>query len=103
MRQVCVLCLALLLSMSVAGCNSDPGSIEVPVPAAETQLKSALDDLAQTGVLGSGAEYLDSLVAELRASDAGKAAALEADLQELKAARDPAQVKAKAKAMAAKL
>lgn len=103
MRQVCVLCVALFLSMSTAGCNSDPGSIDVPVPAAETQLKSALNDLAQSGELGSGAEYLDSLVAELRASDAGKAATLEADLQELKAARDPAQVKAKAKAMAAKL
>jgi|GEM_PF-2552635 len=89
--------------MSVAGCNSDPGSIDVPVPAAETQLKSALDGLAQSGELGSGAEYLDSLVAELRTTDSGKAATLEADLQELKAARDPAQVKAKAKAMAAKL
>lgn len=103
MRQICVLGVVLLLAVSAVGCNSDPGSIDVPVPAAETQLKSALDDLARTGELGSGAEYLESLVTELRASDAGKAATLEADLQELKAARDPAQVKAKAKAMAAKL
>ncbi len=103
MRQVCVLGVALLLSLSMMGCNSDPGSIEVAVPAAETQLKSALNDLAQTGELGSGAEYLDSLVAELRTSDSSKAAALESDLQALKAARDPGQVKAKAKAMAAKL
>lgn len=103
MRQVCVLGVALFLAVPMVGCSSDPGSIEVAVPAAETQLKSALNDLAQTGVLGSGAEYLDSLVAELRTSDAAKAATLEAELQELKAARDPAQVKAKAKAMAAKL
>ncbi len=103
MRHVCVLLVALFLLMPLAGCNSDPGSVEVPVPAAETQLKSALNDVAQSGELGSGAEYLDSLVAEVSVSDAGKASALEADLQQLKAARGPAQVKSKAKAMAAKL
>jgi hypothetical protein len=96
--------LPAVVSLAFAiGCNSDPGSVPVDVPPAEVQLKAALNDVAETGELGSGEDYIESLVADLSTTNPSKAAELDPQLQELKAARTPAQVKMKARTMAEKL
>ena len=91
-----VMLLAVLL---VVGCSSESESVTpVSAPPAAQSAKATLEEIAETGELGSAAMTLRE---SLEAFDEGKA--LLTDLDALEALTDPAQIKAKAKEMAGKL
>lgn len=84
-------------------------SVSTPNAAQETitpqeELKGQLESLAETGEMFPGSENIADNIAAVKAADADKGAALEADFEALnKALGNPAQVKAKATEMLGKL
>lgn len=97
--------IVLLLSIAaVIGCQGESVSVDQPeaLPAAENA-KVMLEEIAQTGEVGSGAMLLRESLEELKQSDAATADPLLADLDELEALTDPAAIKTKARQMADKL
>jgi Arc/MetJ-type ribon-helix-helix transcriptional regulator len=94
------------LSIVLGGCDGgNPGSAPPPGSAsASPPVKAMLEDLAKTGELGSGTEAIQQAIEALKATDAAKADELSKDFADLqKSSNNPAQVKTKAAAMAAKL
>lgn len=94
--------LLLMVLLFSVGCSGDRAVPVTPPPAAE-QLKVGLGEVSKAGQLGSAADGLATLISQLKESEPEKAAELEADLEKLRAARGPAAIRAKAKAMAEKL
>ena len=94
--------LMILLFMAAAlGCNSGPPPQTVtPAP---TPAKKILEEVATTGQITSGIMEVDSAVNDLRAKDATKADKLMKELEALRSAKSPDEVKAKAKAIADQL
>ncbi|MBI2477965.1 MAG: hypothetical protein HYV60_04760, partial [Planctomycetia bacterium] len=91
------LILALLLGF-VIGCSSEPPAVSVtPTPS---PVKAMLEDLANTGEMGSGMMDIESGLNALKQTDAAKADKLLKEYAELQAAAGPEEIKAKAKAMA---
>jgi len=103
MRFGTFLALALLLA-SLVGCG---GIVDKPVkvtpPASIDSIKAALNDVIASGEVGSGGAAIEMDIEKVRATDAAKADALKKAYDELSAARDPSQVKAKAQEMMSKL
>lgn len=86
----------------ICGCSGGDHAVKVePAKVAPTQsLKAGLNDIAQSGELGSGVETLDEEVEKLRATDAAKADELAKEMETLKSLNNPAKIKAQAKKMA---
>jgi hypothetical protein len=93
---------ALLCGMALCGCG---GSIpeEAVTPPPPTPAKQMLNDIANSGEVGSGASLIRDALEAMKATDAPKAEELLTELTELEGMTDPAKVKAKAKSMADKL
>ncbi|HUT89718.1 MAG TPA: hypothetical protein VMY37_09490 [Thermoguttaceae bacterium] len=82
---------------------STPGAAGAEVTP-EQDLKQQLGSLAELGEMMPGMETIGDNIAAIKGTDAEKGAALEKDFEELNSAMgNPAQVKAKAKAMLEKL
>jgi hypothetical protein len=91
-----------LTATAFSGCNSDE-TVQID-PAAPTPLKTTLERISESGhPLGSGSEELRARIEELKATDPAKAEELSRDLSQLEGMTAPAQIKAKAREMAAKL
>ena len=93
----------LVALVAVIGCSNAPAPEKVQAPPQIDMIKTALQGMADSGEAGSGVMQLETLVSELRAKDADKAAALEPGVEELKKLTDPAAIKAKAKEMLEKI
>ena len=93
---------ALLLSI---GCGGGTANIpeEAVTPPAAPPAKAMLNDVANTGELGSGASLIRDALEAMKATDAAKVEPLLKEMTELEGMSDPAKIKAKAKAMADKL
>jgi hypothetical protein len=72
-------------------------------PPPPTPAKAMLTDVATSGELGSGAASIREALEALKKTDAAKGEELLKDLDDLEKTSNPAQIKAKAKAMADKL
>jgi len=90
----------LLAAVLVLGCSgSESKSVTPPAPAPAAQAaKAMLEEIGETGELGSGAMELREDLEKVDGSQA-----LLSDLDALEGLTDPAQIKEKAKAMASKL
>ena len=96
MKNIRSVILGTLICGSVVGCG--PASDSVPVQAVPSNLdaiKKGLEEIAETGSVGSAVEDLRGLAFQLE--DKAKADALQAGLDELSVATDPAKAKALAK------
>ena len=98
MRKMAYLRMALLLAVVVAfvGCQGGSEAVKVDAPQSSPGVenaKAALNDIAESGELGSAAMTVRE---NLEASEEGKA--LLPELDALEAMTDPAQIEAKAKA-----
>ncbi|MBI1314259.1 hypothetical protein GC176_23435 [bacterium] len=104
MKQVFGL-IALLCSLCLAtGCGSTVDDHPVEVTPVTPPAKVMLEQVAEAGVLGSDAMSIREALEQMKASgDAAKADELLSDLDELEKTSGEAQIKQKAKAMAAKL
>ncbi|NLS94175.1 MAG: hypothetical protein GXX96_18600 [Planctomycetaceae bacterium] len=88
----------------VWGCGGDPTvKVEQTSVSPEQTLKAGLEEVAQSGELGSGVETLQEAVEKLQASDAAKGDAMAKELETLKSLSDPAAIKTQAKKMADQL
>ena len=90
--------LLLVATMSLPGCSANAPETVTPPPAKQ-MLHVALEEIDKAGEVGSVSEELPRLVAEIKATEPEKGAALEKDLEALLAARGAPAVKAKAKSM----
>lgn len=96
----------LFLLLAVAGCGESIKSVPISPgapPAAVDSAKAVLNDLANTGEMGSGMETLKQSLEQIKQGDAAKGDALLADFEALSAETDAEKIKAKAKEMADKL
>ena len=94
----------MLVVASLAGCGgAGDAPVNVTPPASTEQLKAALNDVAQSGQLGSGGMVIEQEIETIRATDAAKADMLQKGYDELKAATSPEAAKAKAQELMSKL
>ena len=93
-------CLMVLGVSVVLGCGSGERVQSVEPP--KNQSKAVLESVAQTGTLDSGIMVVKEELEKMKATDAAKAEGLLNDLGQLEKMNNPAQIKAKAKEMAAK-
>jgi|GEM_PF-1093692 len=95
--------LPLVLMAALTGC----GGANIPevsvTPPAASPVKALLMDVANTGELGSGASLIRDGLEEMKATDPAKASVLLEELTVLEGLEDPAEIQAKAKAIADKL
>lgn len=92
---------SLMLVAFLLGCSNEPAPVtQTPGPP---PVKAALEQIANTGEMGSGMMEVEQGLNELKKTDAAKADKLLKEYSELQLAKDPADVKAKAKAMADQL
>lgn len=103
MRRITeTVCLFACLCLAV-GCGG-PSDTEIEVEVVVVPAKQMLEEVAETGVLGSGEmEIRDALEGMKVSGDAAKADELLKELDELNAISDENQIKSKAASMAAKL
>jgi hypothetical protein len=95
---------AFVMFAALVGCGAVSDSpVNVTPPPSTDQIKTVLNDVVQTGQLGSGGMTIESEIETIRATDPAKADALKKDYEELKAATDPSTAKAKAQQMMSKL
>ena len=94
--------LVLVVSFSAMGCGDGP-PVVVPVPPSVESIKKNLESVAESGSIGSEMMAIDNELAKLAVDDAEKAATVKAMFEQLKAAKSPAAVKAKAKEILSKL
>ncbi len=99
-----LLALALVI-VSLVGCGGavSDAPVNVTPPASTDQIKAVLNDVVQSGQLGSGGMTIEQQIETIRATDAAKADVLKKDYEELKTLADPARAKAKAQEMISKL
>ncbi len=99
--------LLLCTVVAMLGCGSGPGSdseaVTPPTVQPADQAKAVLENVAQTGELGSGIGELRPLFEQIKATDAAKGDALLSDLTALESSTSPDAAKAKAKEMLGKL
>jgi len=95
--------LTLLGVVAILGCGGGETTIPVEEPAADTQVKSALESTAETGEIDSGIMLVRDQLERMKTTDAAKAEGLLKDLDELQSMTSPGQVKTKAKEMLSKL
>ncbi|MEN6495028.1 MAG: hypothetical protein ABFD16_12185 [Thermoguttaceae bacterium] len=94
-------CLVVLGLSVVLGCGSGERVQSVEPP--KNQSKTVLESVAQTGILNSGIMVVKEELEQMKATDAAKAEGLLKDLDQLEKMKGAAQIKTKAKEMAAKL
>ncbi|GAB5440819.1 MAG: hypothetical protein Fues2KO_11680 [Fuerstiella sp.] len=91
------------LALSV-GCGATTGDTVVEVEPVDTQAKQILQDIAESGQLGSSVMELREELEKMKGGpEAAKAKELLTDLEELEKVKNPKDVKKKAAAMAEKL
>ncbi len=96
--------LLVLLVVCLAGCGSGETTMSVEEAPAEDQIRSALQSVADTGMVDSGLMVVREKLEEMKETDAAKAEALLKDLDQLESLRrNPAQARAKAQEMIQKL
>lgn len=95
--------LAVGLLAALAGCSGTVSDTPVEVEQKEVPAKAMLESVAESGELGSGAMEIRDALEGMKAAGDPKADELLKDLDELEATSNPAQIKQKAAAMAAKL
>ncbi len=96
--------LALLSVLAIVGCGSGENATPVEPPTADSQIKSSLEYVAESGQVDSGIMLVREQLEELKETDAAKADALLKDLDELETmAGNPDGAKAKASEMLKKL
>jgi len=95
------LLLLLVLGSTVAiGCGPDGDPVAVTPPTVDSQLRVTLTEIEKSGQpLGSGGMVIQEGIEAIRAQDPAKAAALDAEFQNLASANTPAAVKSSAKTM----
>lgn len=88
----------------VVGCGGSdlPSPVSV-TPAAPPALKGLLEDIANSGELGSGSMTIPDELNNLEKTDAAKGKELKDEFARLQKLTDPEAIKAQAKKMAAKL
>jgi hypothetical protein len=94
--------LILMSAFALAGCSNRPAPVSV-TPPAPPPVKAMLEEVANSGQLGSGAESIRTALEGMKATDSAKAEALLNDLAALEKMTGEAKIKAKAKEMAGKL
>jgi hypothetical protein len=93
-----------LLLLFVVGCGKTTvDDTPVTVEPVSTPLKTMLEEVVETGQLGSGAMSIRDAVEGMRLTDDAKATELAADLDDMEKTGDPKQIKQKAEAMIKKL
>lgn len=100
------LVLTFLLSLGIITAIGCPQAEYVPPPPPEVSsddAKATLQRYAATGMLGSDLANLQTYAENLKAADAAKAEAFSQDLEALRQASGPDNVKAKAKELLQKL
>lgn len=97
-KVLCACAVCVLLGCGGAGSAPPPAASQAPSSAA----KPYLEDLAQSGEVGSNVQSIREALEDLKATDPAKAEKLLSDLDELMKL-PPDQVKVKAKAMADEL
>ena len=100
MRFACVL--TLLFVVCLVGCGPSETTKKVTPPDAQTNIKSALQNVVDTGQIDSGLMLVEEGLVEMKATDAAKAEELQKDLEELQGLSGDA-AKTKAKEMLGKL
>lgn len=106
MRALCGRIAPAIFVLSVVGCggSSQEQDISGTVVTTHTQnVRSWLEGVAQSGQLDSGAMLMKDEIAQLKGEGVEKADELQKDLDELLNMKNPAQIRSKASAMAAKL
>ena len=101
-RVIETVCILACLCLAV-GCGG-PADTEVEVEVVVVPARQMLEDVAESGVLGSAEMEIREALEGMKASgDAAKADELLKELDELQSISDEGQIKSKAAAMAAKL
>ena len=96
--------LAAFLLATAIGCSGNEAvSVDDQVGGPVGEAKIVLNEIGESGVVGSGVMLIESGIDTLRETDAAKADALAKSLEELQGLKDPAAIKAKAKEMASQL
>lgn len=97
--------LAVFSVLAWAGCagGDKPVNVTPPQTPAATNAKISLEEIANTGQMGSGMMLLRENIEELKRTDEAKGGPLLSELDALEKETDVEQIKAKAKAMADKL
>ena len=98
--------LMLLLVLALVGCGGGDKPVNVTPPAqlpAAQNAKITLQEIANTGQMGSAMMLLRENLEQLKKSDAAKGGPLVSDLDALEKETDVERIKAKAKEMADKL
>ena len=95
------LLLLLVLGCTVAtGCGPTGDPVAVTPPTVDAQLRATLTEIEKSGEpLGSGGMVIQEGIEAVRAQDPAKAAALDAEFQNLSSANTSAAVKSAAKTM----
>ena len=75
--------LMLLLVVCLIGCGPSETTKKVEPPAAQDQIKMALQNVAETGEIDSGLMVVSDKLEEMKATDAAKAEELLKDLADL--------------------
>jgi hypothetical protein len=96
--------LLLVLGMvALLGCGPQETTEKVEALSSQSQVKAALETLAETGQMDSGVMLIQEQLEAMKETDSAKATELLADLEALMPLKDPAEIKAKAQAMIDKL
>jgi hypothetical protein len=90
--------IAVVLSIALLGCSREPAP--VPVTTTVSPAKPVLEEISNTGQLGSGIMEVETAIEGMKKTDAAKAEKLSKELQDLRAETDEAKIKTKAKALA---
>ena len=99
----CPLVFALCLGFVFSGCSSKGIPVEVIDSGAKESIKQILASTSEAGSLGSEEILIEQNIARLTSDDAAKGAEITKLFEELKKAKTPAAVKAKAKEIIGKL
>ena len=99
----CPVIFALCLGFVFSGCGSSGIPVEVIDSGAKESIKKALASTAESGSLGSEEILVDENVARLTTENATQGAEISKLVEELKKAKTPSAVKAKAKEIIGKL
>lgn len=94
----------VVLATLALGCSQGSRPVRMQGPSPAENAKKALQEVVDTGQVGSGLTDVETYLAELKKTDAGKADALLKEFGDLQSSSaKPDEAKAKAKAMIDKL
>ena len=99
----CPLVVALCFGFVFSGCGSRGIPVEVIESGAKESIKQSLASTSESGSLGSEEILIEQNIARLTSEDADKGAEIAKLFAELKKAKTPSAVKAKAKEIVGKL